>query len=201
MQGKQQKKNECSIISSVKYSLLTLSICFALPKQDRLTQRRTHCFSWYRSVTTLFVFWLYEPVSSWPASKHFTVCLSGCVQTSPHSNMNASWSRILNFFFSLPFQFYCHLHFGDFNNCTAMNRQHTKTNQKHLSGKLQCWESSDNGLSLAYKTGSRCLWQKNGRGSPLFKLWPCNVIKRRFVQMAVIQGLKDKISSRFSKKR
>lgn len=91
--------NEFSILSSVKYSLLKLSICFALPKQDRLTQRRTHCFSWYPSVVTLFVFRLYEPVSSRPASKHFTVCLSGGMSSHPQSNMNASWSSILNFFF------------------------------------------------------------------------------------------------------
>lgn len=76
-------KNEFSILSSVKYSLLTLSICFALPKQDRLTQRRTHCFSWYLSVITLFVLWLYEPVSSGPASKHFlpSACQEVCSLT------------------------------------------------------------------------------------------------------------------------
>lgn len=94
-----------------------------------------------------------------------------------------------------PFQFCRRLHFSDFNNCTAKNQQYTKANQKHLSGKLHCRECCDNRLSLAYKTGSRCLRQKNDQGSPLFKLWPCNVIKRRFVQMAVFQGLKDKISS------
>lgn len=94
-----------------------------------------------------------------------------------------------------------HLSFSDFNNSVPTNQQHTKTNQKHLSGKLQYWESSDNGLSLAYETGSRSMWQYNGQGSPLFRLWPCYVIKRRFVQMAVIQGLKDKIGSQSSKKR
>lgn len=126
-----------------------------------------------------------------------------CIKTSPcllvsmrmasASTVNASWSTVLCFcalifFIYLDFFFHHQLHFDDF----------TPRQIKNTLAANCCSEKvTDNRVSLAYKTGSRCLWKKNDQGSAPFRSWPCNVIKRRFVQMAVIQSLKDKISSRF----
>lgn len=106
-------------------------------------------------------------------------------------SQNASFSFI-NFrdrvqacaFILLPASLWC-----PFNNGTAM----CQWTDSETPPRLHCGAEkvSTMGVALHIKQDLDAFGKKNNQGSPQFKLWPCNVIKRRFVWAEVIQGLKE----------